>query len=233
MPSQSAKLNQSIQPLRSHAGNADESRSASHGVYDHLSGKLRADDEFFIRQAFVDNPERGCELLYRAYYRPLCSHATRFLYAREVAEDIVSDAFLAFWRNQSYQTITTSFRAYLFQAVRNRSIDYLRREFSRSGSADSEFDGLASPGYDQPDHLMQLDELIQQIHQTVHRLPPQAQRVFVMSRFEGKSGADIAAELQLNPKTVEGHITRALAGLRAVLRQDWLPMMLFPFLNWL
>jgi RNA polymerase sigma-70 factor (ECF subfamily) len=181
-------------------------------------------DEFFIRRTFSEQPEAACGLLYRAYYPALCSHVVRLVYSREVAEDIVGEVFLTFWRTRAYQTITTSYRAYLFRAVRNRGLDYLRQEFGRSAfDVDALSHPPAAPAYDQPDQVLQLDELLLLINQTVADLPPQAQRVFVMSRFEGRSGADIAAELQVSPRTVEGHITRALSGLRQALRQHWLP----------
>jgi RNA polymerase sigma factor (sigma-70 family) len=52
----------------------------------------------------------------------------------------------------------------------------------------------------------------------VKELPPQARRVFTMSRYEGKSHLEIAKELNINSKTVESHITRALGSLRKLLK---------------
>jgi RNA polymerase sigma-70 factor (ECF subfamily) len=56
-----------------------------------------SDDEIFIKRAFDQSPEEGCELLFRRYHRALCSHAVRYVYSREIAEDIVSDVFVKFW----------------------------------------------------------------------------------------------------------------------------------------
>lgn len=188
------------------------------------------DAEYFIRQAFEADPNRGCELLFRAYYRDLCSTVIRFVYSRQVTEDIVGEVFLAFWNNKTYQTITTSYRAYLFRAVRNRAYNYLKFELNRSTSLDLVSDEYEPDSVQQPDHILQLDELIRRINETIRTLPSQAQRVFIMSRFEGRSHAEIAQELQINHKTVESHITRALSSLRHLLRQE-LYLLLLTFLG--
>lgn len=184
------------------------------------------DTELFIRQAFELDPQRGYELLFRAYYRDLCSTVVRFVYSRQTAEDIVGELFLAFCSHHTYKTITTSYRAYLFRAARNRALNHLRYEFGQLSSLD-ELTGETEPNtYQQPDEILLLDDLQRRINDTVRQLPPQAQRVFIMSRFDGKAHADIAAELHINPKTVEGHVTRALSSLRQLLRHEFLPVLL-------
>jgi RNA polymerase sigma-70 factor (ECF subfamily) len=54
------------------------------------------DDEIFIKKALQSNPKYGCELLFRKYYKPLCNHAIRYVYSKEIAEDLVSDVFCKF-----------------------------------------------------------------------------------------------------------------------------------------
>jgi len=179
------------------------------------------DAEYFIRLAFETDPKRGCELLFRAYYRDLCSTAIRFVYSRQAAEDIVGEVFLLFWNNQVYQTITSSYRAYLFRAVRNRAFNYIKFDLNRSASLELLPDDTGpNTTVQQPDQILQLDELLRRINEVVRTLPLQAQRVFIMSRFDGRSHAEIAQELQINHKTVESHITRALSSLRHLLRQE-------------
>ena len=89
------------------------------------------DNEQFIRKTFEDDTKKGCELLFKCYYNTLCSHAVRFVYSKQVAEDLVGEVFYVFWQKQLHLQIHTSFRAYLFTAVRQRALTYLRWEFSR------------------------------------------------------------------------------------------------------
>jgi RNA polymerase sigma-70 factor (family 1) len=188
-----------------------------------------ADDEIFIRKAIEANPEKGCELLFKRYYRPLCSHAVRFLYSKELAEDMVSEVFLTFWQKKVYLQIQTSYRAYLFTSVRHQAYMYLRAELSKQKNMDLADWKAQAELPTTPQQIMQYNELYLKMEQTIQEIPPQAQKVFLMSRFEGKKNQAIADELQISLKTVEGHITKALAMLKKNLMVGWL----FLVVSWL
>lgn len=178
------------------------------------NGKM-LDSEVFIRQAFKADPRKGYELLFRRYYGALCSHAVRFVYSKEVAEDIVGDVFLILWKNKVHEKINTSFRAYLYASIRNRALNYLQWEFKK----DLDIDTIPENNLDQvveetPQTMLQFDELFQKTQNSITALPPQCQRVFLMSRFENKKNREIADELGIALKTVEAHIMKALAQMR-------------------
>lgn len=192
---------------------------------------LPTDKEFFIRKAFEQDSVKGYELLFRQYYSPLCSHAVRFVYNREVAEDLVAEVFYTFWKKKLHEQITTSFRAYLFTSVRNKSLTYIKWEFDKEKSEDLEENDKASSTLE-PDEVMEFDELYLHIEKTINLLPPQCQKVFLMSRFEGKSYKEIGEKLNVSGKAVEAHISKALITLRKALQNYWL-FILSAFLpNW-
>ncbi len=174
-----------------------------------------ADREFFIRQAFDRDPVSGYELLFRYYYGVLCSHAVRYVYTKEVAEDLVSDVFHSFWEKASYKRVTVSFRAYLFEAVRHKCYNYLKWEFSKEDNEELPDYDLKSPVL-QPHDIMEFDELCMRIEKTMDSLPPQCKKVFLMHRFEGKSYPEIAVSLNVSLKAVEAHISKALAIFRKI-----------------
>lgn len=192
-----------------------------------------ADSELFIRRTFEQNPTKGYELLFKRYYSPLCSHAARFLYDRQVAEDVVVDVFAQFWQQRLDQSVTVSYRAYLFTMVRHRAFAHLRHEFGRETPTecmpDVEPDSLSLS----PLQVLQFNELHLKIDEIIRSASPHSQKVFVMSRFEGKKNTQIAEELNLSVKTVEGHITKVISLLRQVLRRDGLLSVGLLLSNWL
>jgi len=133
---------------------------------------------------------------------------------------IVSDVFLNLWKNCESVQITTSYRAYLFKAVRNGCYNYVTRELNRRASADTleNWDAQAP----RPDQILHFDELQHKIESTIAQLPPQCKRVFMLNRFEAKKYAEIADELKISLKTVEMHISKALQQLRNALKDEWL-----------
>lgn len=190
------------------------------------------DSELFIRQAFETDPRKGYELLFKRYYRPLCSHAVRFVYAKDVAEDVVVEVFSQFWQKQLHCSVTTSYRAYLFTTVRHAAYAHLRSEFGREVPTENLSDSANDTPPLTPQQLLQFSELSVRIDQIIRSVSPQSQKVFIMSRFEGKKNAVIADELHISVKTVEGHITRVLAILRQSLRHYGLVLLLKGLIFW-
>lgn len=178
------------------------------------------DIEFFIRKTFQTDARLGCELLYRHYYQPLCSHAIRFLYSKAAAEDLVSEIFYPFYQKALYREITTSYRAYLYKTVRHRAYNYLRKETNCMLNAEviAEF---SDDVHQQPDSITQYEELYQAIEQAINSLPPQCRKIYLMHRFEGKKYAQIAELLHLSPKTVEVQIRKASHFLKNFLQRKW------------
>ena len=177
------------------------------------------DKETFLRHAFTQDSKKGSELLFKQYYKPLCNHAVRFVYSKEIAEDIVSDVFYTFWSKQIHERVSSSFRAYLFIAVRNRCLKHLRKEFGRSETPINQVELEYSPPT--PLQLVQFNEFSHKIDKVIQSLPTQCQKIFLMNRFEGKKYKEISAELNLSLKTVEAHISRALDVLRKAVHDDY------------
>ena len=80
------------------------------------------------------------ETLFRTYYRPLCLYALHYLGDPEAVEDVVQESFTALWRQENP---VANGKAWLYSAVRNRSIDALRRT-GKNEPLPSDLDGLIS-----------------------------------------------------------------------------------------
>ncbi|WP_461131347.1 RNA polymerase sigma-70 factor [Spirosoma aerophilum] len=178
------------------------------------------DDELILRQLFSENAMNGCALLFRRYYTNLVNHAVRFVYSKEVAEDIVAEVFTVFWQDRTFEQITTSYRAYLYKAVRHRAYNYLRWELRESDSLEL-VDKQSIPASLQPDQVLHYSELHQKIESIIQNLPPQCQRAFLLSRIEGKKYTEIAQDMKITNSAVEKLLIRAIGKLRQDLKADW------------
>ncbi|MBC8152597.1 MAG: RNA polymerase sigma-70 factor [Bacteroidetes bacterium] len=190
------------------------------------------DNELFIRRAFEQDARLGCELLFRRYYDALCSHAVRFVSSKAIAEDLVAEIFCQFYAGQVFQTITISYRAYLYKTVRHRSYNYLRQMFRRdTGLEEAQYQGMTDA--QQPDAITHYEELYQDVERAIQTLPVQRRRIYLMHRFDGKKYTEIADELGLSPRTVEVQIRRASHHLRDLLRDKWLVVILWSITRYL
>ena len=71
------------------------------------------------------------EKLFRQYYEELYYYACRYLWRREDAEEAVQDVFVRVWEKREELQISTSVKAYLYAAVRNRAINHLNSRWAR------------------------------------------------------------------------------------------------------
>jgi len=188
------------------------------------------DSELFIKQAFEVDPARGYELLFKRYYKQLCSHAVRFVYSRDIAEDIVVDVFGQFWSKQLHTSVVTSYRSYLFTSVRHAAFHYMKKNFGKEALTEDLGELSVAASACTPQQELQFQELVLKVEQVIRSLSPQNQKVFLMSRFEGKRNTTIAEELGLSVKTVEGHITKGLSILRKALQDHGLLSLIQIFL---
>ena len=128
--------------------------------------------------------------------------------------------------------VQTSLRSYLMRAVRNRCLDYLASKREKSEVAfsalgeDEDMKERYIVSDDYPLGALLERELEQEIHAAIRRLPEMCRKVFLMSRFGGKSYEEIADALHISVNTVKYHVKAALASLRKDLGQYILGLLL-------
>ncbi len=185
---------------------------------DSITGLIIGDEETYIS-------------LFREYYVSLCAYSRRYVGRKDVAEEIVSDTFLKIWENRVSLQINTSIKSYLFQAVCNNSLNYLRK-LKKEETLDeyfmettSENIGFASISEEIDEQSLAMESMNEKIEEAVCLLPVQQQKVFRLKRFEGKKNKEIAEILGISVKTVEMHLSKATLALRQKLK-DYLPAFL-------
>lgn len=157
--------------------------------------------------------ERAFEQLFRKHYAGLCGYAGRYVWDPDQAEEIVQDLFYNLWNKKNNLNIDISIEAYLFRAVRNACLNYLKHQKVRQQHVDSVRNSSDSGQISSDDSLETL-ELQEKIDEVVDSLPPERQKIFKLSRYEGKKYKEIAEELGLSIKTVEAQMGKALKSLR-------------------
>ena len=152
------------------------------------------------------------------YYNPLCNFVSHFLGNNNRSEDIVQDVFLNLWKNRDNITLNDNIKSYLFQATKNKMLEYLRKEKSyRERVEKLQNQPDLSAGEDElANKLMQLES----INQSLRHLPSKCREVFVLHKFKGLSYTEIADKKKISVKTVENHMLKAIKLLRSHLVQN-------------
>jgi RNA polymerase sigma-70 factor (ECF subfamily) len=162
--------------------------------------------------------------LFGLYYTKLYLYTISYVKDSAVADDIVQDIFFHLWERHRELDIFSSISAYLFRAVHNKSIQYLRHRKVIAGYEEryklnlNEAGILFNSSADFSFSSVQLAEIHEILNKTYDALPEKARAVFRLSREEEKTNKDIARILNINIKTVEYYIRKSLRVLRFALR---------------
>lgn len=179
---------------------------------------------FRLIQGLTKGDRRVFEEIFHTYYAPLCSYCLRYVSGPEEAEEIVQDLFFKLWARRNELVINTSLQAYLYRAVRNYALNYLKHRKTHK-----EFENYVGFQTRQtsvnPVSALEDDEMQRVMKLAVLSLPEKRREIFEMSRYDGLKNAEIAEKLNLSLKTIENQMTKAFEQLRLVLR-DYLPVLL-------
>lgn len=192
-------------------------------------------DELIIKK-LKQGDERAFRFIYDRHYVLLCRFANRLLDNRDLAEEIVDDVIFWLWEHRSELDITSSIRAYLMRAVRNRCLNELtsrtlKEEVSLSSFMFPENIDLIEVLFVEENHPLGYlleQELEEELFRAIEELPAECRAVFKKSRFEQKSYEEIAREQNISVNTVKYHIKNALAFLQKRLQQ-YLHLLVFYF----
>jgi RNA polymerase sigma-70 factor (ECF subfamily) len=164
--------------------------------------------------------EAAFEGIFRAYYARLVSFACTNLGSQALAEEMVQEVFLQIWMRRERWVVERSLAAYLFRCVRNRILNARRSlRLESAYAADLGWQTEADPSASSDEQLHEA-EIGAALAHAIAMLPGRPRQVFLLSRRQGLSYAEIADVLGIALKTVEMQMARALAQLRISLG-DW------------
>jgi RNA polymerase sigma-70 factor, ECF subfamily len=159
---------------------------------------------------------RAFEAIYDRHASVAFSLAYRIAGNRNVAEDIVQEAFLSVWRSGvRYQPERGNLRSWLLSVVHNRAIDSLRRasvHTRRQVDAEGIEERKAAPELTDVEAVRR--EEAQTVRSAMERLPQDQLRVVELAYFGGFTHTQIAEMLGEPLGTVKGRMRLALDKMR-------------------
>jgi RNA polymerase sigma factor (sigma-70 family) len=145
--------------------------------------------------------------LFRAHYPWLCARLREYL--GSACEDIAAEAFVQLLEAPKPLVIraprallTTIARRLVYQLWRRRDLE--RQHLDQLLQVDQ----TPSPS---PEELVQLTQALQGLDRTLARLPGKVRATFLLSRVDGLTYPQIAAELGISLRSVSVYMTRSEA----------------------
>lgn len=157
----------------------------------------------------------GFEAIYRAHYKMMLAVAYNQLRDIYIAEDLVHNIFLRLWEKRE-ATQVEEMERYLIGAVQRAIMKYIRDNGTKFRHIVT-LPSLPENTENTIDKEYAWNELQERVDEVVNQLPDQCQRVYKLSREDGKSNKEISSIMGIAEKTVESHMTKALKSLKGFL----------------
>lgn len=161
-----------------------------------------------------DGSHGAFDTLYIQYSPKVRHFLAGFVKDKDEASDMTQEIFFKIWNNRKTISQVDSFKAYLFRMARNMICDYYEHNLIKENYSLKQ--QLLSPYADLIEEEFYAKELSMLIDIAVDKMPPQRRSIFLMSRKDGLSNDKIAQKLNISKRTVENHLTQALAELRKI-----------------
>ena len=162
--------------------------------------------------------------LFNRYYAALCVYSESFTGDRQMSEDSVQDVFVNIWMKRGELKFDETIVPYLYRAVHNTSIQYLRRQKVKD-RYNAHIHAKLTEAECIPMEWVTIDadpaeenEIQTLYRQGLEQLPAQTREIFLCSREKRMKYSEIAELTGLSVKSVEYHISGALEVLRKVLK---------------
>ncbi len=170
---------------------------------------------------------------YKEYFRSMVAFASSYLRDKNLAEDLVQDAFIKLWEKRTTINDDSNLGAFLVTIIKNSMLDYFNHvriknkvesqlQSSLAHSVELNYQSIEACD---PNSLFQKD-IHQLIQKALNRMPEQTKTIFEMSRFKNMSYQEIAQHYQISVKGVGFHIAKALKEMRNQLK-DYLAFIFF------
>jgi RNA polymerase sigma-70 factor (ECF subfamily) len=186
----------------------------------------------YLIDSLVKQEEAAFEQVFKTHFKNLHAYSYTIIRDETAAEEVVQQVFFKLWERSKTLSISGSVAAYLYRAVYNESLNYLKHQkvqrdyqqhYTHTMKNESEITGKKFSAKELEGRLMH----------ALNELPEQCRTVFQLSRFEELRYREIAEHLGISVKTVENQMGKALKILRSKLI-EFLPFTIFflyKFLN--
>lgn len=164
--------------------------------------KIASGDQFAFRRLFT------------LYHQQLGNYIFQITDSRELAEEIVQDVFMKVWTLREGLGEVQNFKAYLFVLSKNQALNSLRK-VAKERLLKVEWQ----------DTFQDIPESIESSHyyklldKAIDLLPPQQQKVYLLSRHKRLKYLEISNEMNISLETVKKYLKIANSSITAYIRE--------------
>ncbi|MGN6296375.1 MAG: RNA polymerase sigma-70 factor, partial [Ginsengibacter sp.] len=159
--------------------------------------------------------------LYHQFYKKLLQFAFVLTRNKEVAEELVEDVFIKFWKNRKNAETIRNVRVYLYSATKNTCLNYLSSKAHQNITQPFDAVNIELANPHSPEQILIYRETYTKIQSAVQTLPPRCKMIFKLIREDGLKYKEVAEILNLSASTVEAQMTIAIRRIAFIVKENF------------
>ena len=155
---------------------------------------------------------KALEEIYQRYAQQLYAYALQLCQDSHTAQDLLQELMLKIWMGRKKLNLHTGLRPYLYKTIYRQFQDSNKQKYRQL----LHLEQLRLEAHLEIDDTpaMQNTSQYQKLQKQIAKLPPRAQEILRLHKWEQLTHSEIAQYLNLSPRTVENHIRNAMRLLR-------------------
>lgn len=153
--------------------------------------------------------EMAFEEVFHEYVPRLMPVIVKIVGSESAAKDVLQEVFLYLWIGRESLSDVQNPADWIFKIAFNRSYTWVKKSSKVTAQSEIGIEEIISPSH-QPEQSLAFQETRRLLYLAAQELPPQAKKIFQLSREEGLKPAAIAIELNVSVQTVRNSLVRSV-----------------------
>lgn len=166
--------------------------------------------------------EHAFALLFHRHHQHLAAFVFKLTDSYTLTEEVVQDTFLKIWINREQLTDIKNFKGYLFTISKNHTLNCLKQAVKeRALMQYLETESVTNDAEESPSfyHLL--------LDKAINELPPQQQKVYVLSKQQRLKYSEIASLMGISQETVKSYLKLAIVSIKSFVKKNIYLLLLF------
>lgn len=174
-------------------------------------------DDIRLTHAISSGDQVAFKLFFERHYNPLTAYITTFTNDRNLAEDLVQQAFIKIWKHRKKLRLQQSPKNYLYTIAYHGFIDHYRETKRENLVLDALKRKALEIRIQEEEDVAALR--IEKLGSIIEGLPPKCQEILKLNKIQGLKYGEIADVLGISVKTVESQMRIAYRKIREEFRK--------------
>lgn len=169
--------------------------------------------EIELLKSIQKNERYAFDRMYRDYWGVMYAAAFRRMKSHDLAQDIVQEIFIDFWKRKNTLNISSSLKVYLLTAVRYKVIRQMQQEQKQDS-----LESIPTETVSNEEVLLEYEEVSKWMEVSLEKLNPSHQMIFRMNKLDGLNAREISGKVGLVPQSVHNILAKTTKYLKEELK---------------